>query len=299
MRVRIIILITACVVAMTSIVSCDYFMKSKEESILSGKMTILVDQTVYPLVEDHVMVFESQYEAKITLLPKSEMEIVKLLSEGKYDVAVLTRELAPNEGAYFKKQKIKGKVTDFAMDGLALVVAKSTSVAKVSESEVLSFLQGKPSTVKSLVFDNANSSTVNYLKKLAKIEDLPKNNIFSFATNNEVIKFVADNPGAIGVVGVNWLTQPMPDFQKTIDQITVLEVESKKGGLSLPNQDFIATASYPFVRKIKLLNYQGTAGLGMGFASFVAGEVGQRIVLKSGLLPVRMPGRNIIIRKKI
>jgi phosphate transport system substrate-binding protein len=32
----------------------------------------------------------------------------------------------------------------------------------------------------------------------------------------------------------------------------------------------------------------------MGFASFVAGDIGQRIILKSGLLPVRMPGRNII-----
>jgi phosphate transport system substrate-binding protein len=37
----------------------------------------------------------------------------------------------------------------------------------------------------------------------------------------------------------------------------------------------------------------------MGFASFVAGDIGQRIILKSGLLPVRIPGRRINIRNKI
>jgi phosphate transport system substrate-binding protein len=36
----------------------------------------------------------------------------------------------------------------------------------------------------------------------------------------------------------------------------------------------------------------------MGFASFVAGDIGQRIILKSGLLPIRIPTRNITIEKK-
>jgi phosphate transport system substrate-binding protein len=48
-----------------------------------------------------------------------------------------------------------------------------------------------------------------------------------------------------------------------------------------------------------MLNYQGKAGLGMGFASFIAGEIGQRIILKSGLVPVKIPSRNIIVRKEI
>jgi phosphate transport system substrate-binding protein len=34
---------------------------------------------------------------------------------------------------------------------------------------------------------------------------------------------------------------------------------------------------------------------GKGFCSFVAGDVGQRIVLKSGLLPVRIPTRKFTI----
>jgi phosphate transport system substrate-binding protein len=48
-----------------------------------------------------------------------------------------------------------------------------------------------------------------------------------------------------------------------------------------------------------MLNYQGKEGLGMGFASYIAGEIGQRIILKSGLLPVRIPSRIIQLRKEI
>ncbi len=56
---------------------------------------------------------------------------------------------------------------------------------------------------------------------------------------------------------------------------------------------------YPLARDLFIINCQGYSGLGMGFASFIAGEIGQRIVLKSGLLPVRTPGRKLKIRNQI
>jgi hypothetical protein len=37
----------------------------------------------------------------------------------------------------------------------------------------------------------------------------------------------------------------------------------------------------------------------MGFASFVAGDIGQRIILKAGLLPVRMPPRKVIFKTSL
>ncbi|MFK7001798.1 PstS family phosphate ABC transporter substrate-binding protein [Flavobacterium oreochromis] len=280
-------------------ISCYFGNKEEKETILTGTATILVDETVYPLVEDHQMIFENQYQAKIKLLPKPEREIVKLLSEGKNNLAILTRELTTSETRKFSKSSIKGKITDFAIDGIAFIGHPTNSNFKIEEEELLSFLKGKPSKIKSLVFDNANSSTVRYLMDLAKLKSLPKNNLFSLSTNNEVIKFVSKNPNAIGVIGINWITQPMPDFQKIVESVKVLELKTKNGTFVIPSQDLLGSGSYPYSRKIKILNYQGTSGLGMGFASFVAGELGQRIVLKSGLAPVRMPSRNIIIRKEV
>lgn len=285
------------IVGVIAIYSCSQ--KNDAETILTGSATILVDETILPVIEDQVMVFENQYDAKIKLVPKSETEIVKLLSEGKNDLAILTRELSNGEASFFENKKIKARVTPVASDGVAFIAHKSSTTTQIDLQEIIGMLQGTNSKYAGLVFDNANSSTVHYFKTLAKVKELPKEKIFSFKTNNEVIDFVSKNNGMIGIVGVNWIMQPMPDFQKTVANVSVLEVKTNNGTFAKPTQEDIATGLYPVIRQIKMLNYQGTRGLGMGFASFMGGEIGQRIILKSGLVPVRMPGRNLIIRKEI
>jgi phosphate transport system substrate-binding protein len=47
------------------------------------------------------------------------------------------------------------------------------------------------------------------------------------------------------------------------------------------------------VRKLYVLNYSNKNGLGMGFATYIGAFEGQRIILKSGLLPVEIPSREI------
>ena len=66
-----------------------------------------------------------------------------------------------------------------------------------------------------------------------------------------------------------------------------------------PTQASLGAGLYPLKRSIYVLNYQGFAGLGTGFASFVVGDIGQRIVMRSNLLPITIPERNINIRKEI
>lgn len=280
--------------------SCNEKAASKDDqTILKGKVTILVDETILPIIEDQVQVFESQYNAKITLLPKSETEIVQALMAQKNNLAIVTRNLTKSEESVFTSKKITPKITDMAFDGIAFITNKTSIDTIIDLEKIKSFIQGKETIgIKGLVFDNPNSSTVRIIKEISKVTSLPKENIFSFATNNEVITFVAKNPGMIGVVGVNWLSQPMPEMQKVVDDIQVMYVKTATNSVK-PTQENLGSGDYPVFRKIKMLNYQGFSGLGMGFASFIAGETGQRIVLKSGLIPIRYPSRNLNIRSTI
>jgi phosphate transport system substrate-binding protein len=41
------------------------------------------------------------------------------------------------------------------------------------------------------------------------------------------VKFVSENDGMIGVVGLNWLYQPSPDMKSLIDKINVLSVKGE------------------------------------------------------------------------
>jgi phosphate transport system substrate-binding protein len=272
--------------------------KTDKESILKGSTTIFVDETLTPVIEDQVAVFESTYKSKINLVSKSESETVNSLFNEKAAIAVLTRNLTDVENKIFEQKKITPKITKFAIDAIAFISNKGNKDTLIALKNVIEFMQGKPnSAIKGLVFDNPNSSTVRYMNALAGINKIPENGVFSFKTNEEVIKFVAENAGMIGVVGINWLSQPNPDMQDFVDKVNVLSVKSLVGKeYYFPSQNNIAEGKYPLARDLYIINGQGYSGLGMGFASFVAGDIGQRIILKSGLLPIRVPGRRINIK---
>ena len=275
--------------------------KNDKESILKGTATVYVDETLTPIVEDQVAIFESKYDAKINIVSKSESELIVSLFKEKSAIAILSRNLTLNENKIFEQKKITPKITKFATDAIAFISNKSIKDTLIELKSVIDYMQGKQNArIKGLVFDNPNSSTVRYMNELAGIKAFPKEGVYSFKTNQEVIKFVAENDGMIGVVGVNWLTQPMPIMEKYVDKINVLSVKSTTNSKYYsPSQNNIAEGKYPLARDLYIINAQGYSGLGMGFASFVAGDIGQRIILKSGLLPVRVPGRRINIRNEI
>jgi phosphate transport system substrate-binding protein len=270
------------------------------ETIIKGTTNLLVDESFQPIIEDQVAVFQGQYNAKIVIDAKSEKEIIRAFLNDTSRIVILSRRLNGEENKYFEKLQIKPKVTQIASDAIAFISNRSDNDTLISVRDVILFMQGKvQNRIKGLVFDNPNSSTVRYINDLAGIKNLPKENVFSFKSNKDVIKFVSENDGMIGVVGLNWLYQPSSDINDYIQKINVLSVQGNgNSAFFAPTQNNLAEGSYPLARDLFIINCQGTSGLGMGFASFVAGDVGQRIVLKSGLLPVRIPGRKILVKTK-
>lgn len=277
-----------------------------KETAVAGSATILVDETIFPIIEDVAILFESQYtRTKINLISKSEAEILNMINKEKGRIAILAKDLDSSEISYFNKtKKVYPRITEFGLDAVAFIGNKNRVDSTLVLNEVLGFLKGEPNAkIKSLVFDNPNSSTVRTLKTMAGIKDLPNKNIFALNSNKEVVKYVTENEGAIGILGINWLLQPTPDLEAFTKNVQVLAVENVKINANnrfvKPNQTNIADGSYPVTRKLYMLNFQGTAGLGMGFASYLAGQQGQRIILKSGLVPKHFPTRQIAVRDKV
>jgi phosphate transport system substrate-binding protein len=275
-----------------------------EETIIKGNATILVDESLQSIVDAQIMVFESQYAAKIKQINQSETSIVNDLIAQKHAIAVLSRKLTDKELAVFKNKQIQPRITQFATDAVVFVVNSKSNDTVFEVSDVYDFLKNKPSVIKNMTFESANSSTQSFLSSLAGVTTEKQNNIFSEKNYIAVLKHVQANQNAIGVIGLNQIVEPTAEVNDLLKNVKVVSVRNvKKDGVSQeaykPSQDNIASGLYPFERPIFMLNFQGRSGLGMGFASFVAGEIGQRIVLKSGLMPVRMPSRIINTRKGI
>jgi len=293
--------IIAVLVLFSLMISCDKKEGKRDETILKGTATVLVDESVLPVLEDEVEIFETRYDAKITLEPKSEAEVFQALLNDSSRIAILSRTLSEAEIKSFKSKKITPQITKFATDGIALITNKNTKDTVIALQDVVAFMQQKSqSNIKGLVFDNPNSSTARYINELAGIKNFPTSGVFSFKTNDEVIKYVSENNGMIGIVGLNWLNNPKPEMRPYLEKINVLSVKGNSSkAYNFPSQNNIAEGNYPLARDLYIVNCQGYSGLGMGFGSFITGEVGQRIILKAGLVPVYAPGRKILIRNDI
>ncbi|MGB4773811.1 MAG: substrate-binding domain-containing protein [Daejeonella sp.] len=277
--------------------------KTEKQTFTSGETKILVDESFTPIIEDQEYVFENTYtDAKLELINKPENEVLKLFLNDSIRIAVLSRTLTPEEAKFYENKKIKIRINRFAIDGIALITHKTNADSTTTVAEIIKIMQGKPGTIKSLVFDNPNSSTVRYFKELAGVKDLPNVGIYALKSNPDVIKYVYEHPGSIGVVGINWIEQPDENSEKFVADLRVLGIKNLPGKAGSddfykPDQNTLALGVYPLTRSLYVINCTGGTGLGTGFASFLAGEQGQRIVLKSGLLPDSIPSREVIIRK--
>ena len=281
--------------------SCQQKNNKNEDTILEGKATIYVDESILPIVEDETAVFETEYKAKLHLVSKSENEVINDLFNDTARIVILTRTLSAKELKAYRSKKITPKITPFATDAVAFIRNKTSNDTFIALQDVIDFVQGKAvPNIKGLVFDNPNSSTTRYISEVSGIQVTNQKNIFSFKTNEEVIKYVAKNNGMVGVIGMNWIFQPPLDLQEEVNKVNVLGVKGKNdSNYIFPTQDNLAQGTYPLARHLYIVNCQGYSGLGMGFASFLTGERGQRIVLKSGLVPEHIPTRKIRIRNTI
>lgn len=285
--------------------ACQNSNTSGESTYTTGKVDIVVDESFAPIVEDQAYVFESNYsEGKLNLIFKPENQVLNLFLTDSVRVAILSRELTPTEAKHYESKNIRLRVNRFAVDGIALITQSTNPDSLITVAEIISIMKGQDGENKSLIFDNPNSSTVRYMKNLAGLKELPSKGVYALASNPDVIRYVNEHPGSIGVIGINWVLQPAEDLEEIVGRLRIMGVKNLPGkpgsdAYYKPYQNDLANETYPLSRNLYIINGEGKPGLGTGFASFIAGERGQRIVLKSGLLPDSIPSRQVIINQNI
>lgn len=265
-----------------------------KEAYDRGTVEMYVESSVYPIVEDINDVFKSYYDqADIQLKIMSQNEILNALNTDTNRLAVLPKEFSEEELETFRN--VVPKITPIAKDAILFIAQKSSVDTLINYKEIIDIFKGEKSSDKLLVFHDANSALVDKMKKDAGVKEISQN-VYYAKTVQEIADYINKNPKAIGVVGINWMVQPDENLKEHIKQLRSLYVynDSLKQYFK-PSQSTIADNTYPLVRTINIVDIQGKTGLGTGFASFAASDKGQRIVLKSGLMPVKLPKREINI----
>lgn len=107
----------------------------------------------------------------------------------------------------------------------------------------------------------------------------------------------------MGVIGVNWISNPNDttniSFLSNIRVMGVSKVEPATAENTYqPLPAHLALRNYPLTRDIYMILTDLRDTLPFGFYNFVAGDIGQRIILKSNLVPATRPVRIISIQEE-
>ena len=283
-----------------------------DDTPTSGKINISVDETFKPIIDTEISTFESIYKyAKINVSYKSEGNAFQALLDDSARIIIVTRDLTPQEKKYFEDIKLYPHITKIAYDAVTFVTNNSNPDTQFTNEQIKKIITGEINTWKQInpksgnnsiqiIFDNNNSGTNRFLKEYAG-NNLSKNS--SAANSSEsVIDYVSKNKNALGVLGVTWVSDRRDStLMSFLNKVRVVELSPPdssegRGEYYKPYQAYIATKYYPLWRTVYIISREARSGLGNGFTSFVASDKGQRIILKSGLVPASQPVRLVELR---
>ncbi len=294
----------ACLFATVVVMSCSSKKGEVKDGPTTGTITLGVDESFQRVVEAEKVAFRDNYHfANINLQFKPENEAIADLLNDKVRGAIVTRELTESEKQVFTREKITYRSFKFAADGIALLVHPSNKDTLIGLDQLKALLSGQQKSWKSigsfrsgdveLVVDKANSSNIKFLVDLFGLGNSGLA-VSAAGSNKEVIEYVKSHPNAMGIIGSNWISDgDNPTSLGFIRSVNVMSVAKES---SLPKSEFhqpfgynLALKNYPLRREVKIILKESYLGLGTGFVNYVCGDMGQLIVLKSGLIPLTRP----------
>lgn len=297
---------------MLSMASCGGNKSGPAETTTRGNIKITVDESFQPIIETEVFTFTHLYtNAYIKPQYKPESDVINDFMNDSVKVIVTSKKLTDYQIQTLRDTLIIPHTTTYAYDALALITNKANKDTLLKYNSIKNIFLGKIKNWKDInpdsklgnirvIFDNNKSGNIRYFKELYDIKDSLGGNFFAVNNNPEVINFVSRNPDAIGIISVNYISDKddslSMSFTKKVNIVGVSQEFINDGSYYRPQQGFIYDKSYPFVREVYLINRETFLGLGSGFVNWACKEQGQRIVLKSGLVPATMPIRLVQIK---
>ncbi|MDR0505803.1 MAG: substrate-binding domain-containing protein [Dysgonamonadaceae bacterium] len=274
-----------------------------DDTINSGFIRIACDENFKDLMDAEIAVFEA-HNPKAFVIPiyTSETEAIRLMLIDSVRFALTTRDLTAKERAELEKKYLRAKKHLIAFDGLALITNKSNEDSILSLSNLKKILSGEitewaqinqkssAGTIR-VIFGNKESGVLRYAVESISPVDSLSSNIYSLNDNNAVLEKVSQMPNALGVIGVNALSDENSSnaikYKNKIRLVRISKEETATVKNSyLPYAGDIRQEKYPLWRSVYVILSDPKNGLSSGLSIFLANEVGQKLILKSGLLPI-------------
>lgn len=300
--------------------------QKKGNSSTSGTATFVCDNTFENIFEQEVDVFEYQYpDAHLLVRYATQAEAFDSLFTMNTRTIVAARDITPEERraltAKYRNERdanVNVRSARIAVDAIAFIVNPENTCEKLTVSEIADIISGRttqwndlePSDLGAIrvIVDQTGSSLGTYLRDSVLHGGNLGENVYSAGSIPEVFNIVERNKNAIGVLGVSWISSDMdsadisreelaqsvlaegPVMGTTLTQrVKVLKINRDNEVRAYkPYQQYIYDGSYPFFRSIYMITTASTSNVAGGFYSFVTGPIGQKIIMKTGIMPAHV-----------
>ncbi len=294
--------------------ACDRRKITRTDTETSGHAVIAGDGCFLPIIEEEKKVFTGlNPEANVNVIYTGEKELFRMLTDDSVRMIVTARELTDAEKKIIEGRDLSIRTQKIAKDGIALIIHKENMdslintdlLKKIMTGRILSWNElNKRSELGNIkvVFDHSNSSTLRFIYENITDSAPLFSEIRALDSNPEVINYVMNTPNALGVIGVNWISNPNDSTQLSFDEsIRVMSVgvstEINENKTYKPYPVFLNNGLYPLTRDVFVILTDLRGTLPTGFVKFIAGDAGQRIILKAGLVPATRPTREIYLKE--
>jgi len=305
-------------IAVLTLSSCSDNKSQREkrtDTPTSGVAEFVSDDCFARIVQQEADVFEAKNkEAFLIPTYTNEVEAVNLLLKDSVRMAVLARDLTEEEkqGIKNRNKQLVPRSQKIAIDGIAIIVNNENADSLISIPTLKKIMTGEAFSWKEInsdskldkmvvVFDNKNSSTVRFIIDSICVDKPLYTGLKALDNNEEVLEYVSKTPNAMGFIGVNWISNPNDTTNLSFtSKIKVMKV-SRTHPATLDNSypplpGLLALGKYPLTRDVYVVLTDLRGTLLSGFVHFMAGDTGQRIVLKSGLVPATRPVRVVMVK---
>jgi len=277
--------------------SCNTSTKTSEipNTPTTGELKVFCEEGMFLHIRNQAYTFEQiYYNAKINVCYVNEKQAIEGLYNDSCKLIVISRNLSADEVKNFKSKNIYPTQICIAKSALAFIIPLNSIDSVITTEKIKKIATGEDTTY-NMAFDNDNSGTARFLKDTMLQGKSFGKNCFALKNTKDLIAYISKSKNAIGALDYAWLSDTDDSttkvFLKTIKVLAVSTNGSKTA--YMPDQSNIQTNEYPLCRHVYAIRRSSEFSLGTGFQLFVAGQKGQIMFIKQGLVPFVQPGRDV------
>jgi phosphate transport system substrate-binding protein len=261
------------------VVSCSHKADQKPDTNSPEKTSITVkgSDTVLPLSQKEAEEYMKLHpDASITVVGGGSGVGITALIENTTDIAMASRSMKPEEKMKFKDQGYRETI--IAYDALALVVNPHNKVDKLTRQQLEDIFTGKITNWKQVggndmkivaLSRETSSGTYEFFKEHVMNKKNYANSVLSMPATGAIIETVGRTEGAIGYVGLAYLS-------KDVKAVAVSSDEGKT--FVAPSVSSAQQGIYPISRPLYYYYSTAKESLVKPFVDYLLSEAGQKNV---------------------